>query len=48
MHPSVKGGKAEKYENWNKSELYKRAQTLKIKGRSKMDKAQLITALHSN
>jgi hypothetical protein len=48
MHPSKKGGKAEPYENWTKAKLYQRAQTLMIKGRSKMDKDTLIKALRSH
>ena len=42
MHPSKKGGKAQPYENWTKAQLYKRAQTLTINGRSKMNKKALI------
>lgn len=47
MHPSEKGGKAEKYEDWTKAKLYKRAQTLTINGRANMNKAELIAAIRS-
>lgn len=43
-----KGGKAKPYEKWTKTELYKQAKNVGIKGRSKMDKAQLIYALRNN
>lgn len=43
-----KGGKAEKYENWTKEELYAQAKNVGIKGRSKMDKEELIKALRNN
>ncbi len=42
---SKKGGKTSKYEEWTKSELYEKAKKIGIKGRSKMNKAQLINAL---
>lgn len=45
MQPSRKGGKAPPYEEWTKDALYDRAQDLDITGRSKMDKAGLISAL---
>ena len=48
MHPSEKGGKAKQYEEWTKAELYKRAQELTIKGRSKMSKNDLIEALRAH
>ncbi|MBB1274414.1 Rho termination factor [Psychromonas sp. SR45-3] len=48
MHPAKKGGKAQPYENWNKAELYKRAQTLTINGRSNMNKEELIEALRAH
>lgn len=44
-HPSRKGGKASKYEEWTKDELYDRAAEIGIEGRSKMDKRELIDAL---
>lgn len=43
-----KGGKASKYEDRTKQELYDKAQEIDIKGRSKMDKAALIEALRNN
>jgi hypothetical protein len=45
QRPSVRGGKADSYENWTREELYRRAQEIGIEGRSKMDKASLIDAL---
>ncbi len=43
-----KGGKAKPYEAWTKTELYKQAKKVGIKGRSKMGKAELIYALRNN
>ena len=43
-----KGGKAEKYEDRTKQDLYKQAQKVGIKGRSKMTKKELIKALRNN
>ncbi|MEO1329054.1 MAG: Rho termination factor N-terminal domain-containing protein [Pseudomonadota bacterium] len=43
--PAQKGGRAQRCENWTKDELYERAKELDLSGRSKMSKAQLITAL---
>lgn len=40
-----KGGKAEKYEERTKDELYEQAQKVGIEGRSKMNKKELIKAL---
>ncbi len=40
-----KGGSAEKYEQWSKSELYEKAKEVGIEGRSKMSKSDLIDAL---
>ena len=45
MHPSEKGGKAPRYEEWTKDDLYARAQELEIEGRSDMTKDELIAAL---
>lgn len=42
-----KGGKAEKYEERTKEELYKKAKELGIEGRSEMSKDQLIKALRN-
>ncbi len=42
---AAKTTKSPKYEQWTKAELYKKAQELKIEGRSAMSKAELITAL---
>ncbi len=43
-----KGGKAEKYEERTKEELYQQAQNVGIDGRSKMSKKELIKALRNN
>ncbi len=43
-----KGGKAEKYEERTKEELYQQAQKVGIEGRSKMSKKELIKALRNN
>lgn len=45
--PSKKGGKASRYEERTKEELYERAQELGIEGRSKMSKSELISALRN-
>lgn len=39
-----RGGKAAKYEEWTKSELYDKAKQVGIEGRSRMDKGELIEA----
>ena len=44
----VKGGKAKKYEEWTKAELYEQAKHVGITGRSKMNKVQIIEALRNN
>ncbi|HLT07050.1 MAG TPA: hypothetical protein VK014_05950 [Cyclobacteriaceae bacterium] len=43
-----KGGKADKYEEWTKKELYQKAKEVGISSRSKMDKKQLINALRNH
>ena len=43
-----KGGKAKKYEQWTKEQLYEKAKTIGIEGRSKMDKKALIYALRNH
>lgn len=43
-----KGGKAEKYEERTKEELYQQAKKVGIDGRSKMTKEELIHALRNN
>ncbi|HAB28161.1 MAG TPA: Rho termination factor, partial [Xanthomarina gelatinilytica] len=43
-----KGGKAKPYEEWTKEALYEQAKQVDIKGRSKMDKQELIHALRNN
>ena len=43
-----KSGKAEKYEERTKEELYQQAQKVGIEGRSKMSKKELIKALRNN
>jgi hypothetical protein len=42
---AVKGGKAGKYEEWSKQDLYKKAKEVGIGGRSRMKKEELIDAL---
>ncbi|WP_100614379.1 DUF7218 family protein [Confluentibacter citreus] len=44
----IKGGKAKPYEEWTKTELYKQAKHVGIKGRSKMNKKELIYSLRNN
>ncbi|MGR3564702.1 MAG: DUF7218 family protein [Heliomarina sp.] len=48
MHPSKKGGSQPPYEDWTVEELYSRAQELEIKGRSDMNKSELIKALRNS
>jgi hypothetical protein len=43
-----RGGKAQKYEDWNKSELYDKAKDVGIEGRSNMNKGELIDALRNH
>ena len=43
-----KGGRAGRYEKRTKKDLYQQAQSVGIKGRSKMTKAELIHALRNN
>lgn len=43
-----KGGKASKYENRTKDELYKKAKEVGISGRAKMSKEELIDALRNH
>ncbi|MDN3596472.1 DUF7218 family protein [Zunongwangia endophytica] len=43
-----KGGKAEKYEERSKEDLYEQAKKVGIEGRSKMSKEELIKALRNN
>ena len=47
-HAGIKGGKAKPYEKWTKNDLYKQARNVGIKGRSKLNKAELIHALRNN
>ncbi|OZC03937.1 DUF7218 family protein [Rubricoccus marinus] len=48
QHPSEKGGHEPPYEQWAKDELYSRAQEVGIRGRSDMNKAELIEALRNH
>lgn len=43
-----KGGKADKYEDRSKDDLYKKAKEVGIEGRSKMNKKELINALRNH
>lgn len=43
-----KGGKADKYEERTREELYEKAQEIGIEGRSEMDKDELIKALRNH
>lgn len=43
-----RGGKAEKYEDRTKQNLYEEAKKVGIEGRSKMTKAELVSALRNN
>jgi len=43
-----KGGKADKYEERTKEELYEKAQEIGIEGRSNMSKDELIKALRNH
>lgn len=43
-----KGGKAEKYEERTKDDLYQKAKEVGIEGRSKMSKKELINALRNS
>lgn len=43
-----KGGKADKYEEWSKKDLYQKAKEVDIPSRSKMDKKELIDALRNH
>ncbi len=43
-----KGGKAAPYEEWTKEELYQRAKEIGIKGRSDLNKGQLIEKLRNH
>lgn len=43
-----KGGKAKKYENRSKDDLYEEAKKVGIEGRSKMNKKELIKALRNS
>jgi hypothetical protein len=42
-----RGGKADKYEEWSKEQLYKKAKDIGIEGRSDMSKGDLIDALRN-
>ena len=44
----IKGGKAEKYEDRTKKDLYKKATEVGIEGRSKMSKDELINSLRNS
>jgi len=43
-----KGGRSGDYDDWTKAELMKRAREIGIRGRSSMNKSQLIDALRNH
>lgn len=43
-----KGGKSGSYDDWTQQDLVKRAKEIGIKGRSKMNKAELVKALRDH
>jgi hypothetical protein len=43
-----RGGRAPKYEEWRKDDLYQKAKQVGIEGRSSMSKEQLIDALRNH
>ena len=43
-----KGGHSERYEDWTKDDLARRAREIGIRGRSRMTKAQLVDALRDH
>ncbi len=43
-----RGGKASSYEDWSKKDLQERAREIRIEGRSKMDKGELVDALRNH
>jgi transcription elongation factor len=43
-----KGGQSPAYQDWSKADLVKRAKEIGIKGRSSMNKSQLIAALRNH
>jgi Rho termination factor, N-terminal domain len=43
-----KGGKAGTYDDWSKDQLMKKAADVGIKGRSRMNKSELISALRNS
>ncbi len=45
---STKGGKASRYEDWNKDDLEKKAAEVGIRGRSQMKKSELVKALRNH
>jgi transcription elongation factor len=44
----AKGGRSPAYQDWTKADLVKRAREIGIKGRSSMNKSQLIAALRNH
>lgn len=43
-----RGGQSNKYDEWNRDELYDKAKQVGIEGRSKMSKNELIKALRNH
>lgn len=44
----ARGGRSQSYEDWSKQDLVRRAREIGIKGRSKMTKAELVSALRNH
>jgi activator of HSP90 ATPase len=45
---SRRGGKSGSYDDWTKADLQKKAKDVGIKGRSSMNKGELVTALRNH
>ena len=43
-----RGGKAPKYEEWSRSDLYNKAKEVGVAGRSRMNKTELIDSLRNH
>ena len=45
---AARGGRSASYEDWTKEDLLRRAREIGLKGRSSMNKAQLVLALRNH